>query len=179
MPIPTWVRGFNSRSVGTPAGAAAYSLAKEGWDDFVKRASLGEDIDPQMREMGQGQTQEVVDLLLEATGVVAREAESLNALPILAEAAAARPPAMQMQRTLHPQVAPGPSLMLPRPQPRRILPAGQQIPPISDLPDPFGGRGPPRLPPPSGSNFQRPPPPGFLPIQPLYYPHPPPPRPPY
>lgn len=168
----------------TPSGAALYQLAKNGWDDFVQRASLGEDIDPQMKEIGQGQgkAKEAVGLLLEATGVVAKEAEAYSALPILADAAAARLPAMQVQRTLHPQVAPGPSFMLPRPQPRRILPAGQQIPPISEqlgLPDPFVGMGPPQLPPPPGSNFQRPPPPGFLPMQPLYYPPPPPPRPPY
>lgn len=175
-----------------PAGAAAYHLGKEGWDDFVQRASLGEDIDPQMKEMGQGQNQnslsslparEALSLLLQATGVVAQEEDALNALPILAEAAASRPPALQMHRMLHPQVAPGPSLTLPRPQPRRILPAGgQQIPPISEqlnLPDPFVGMGPPQLPPPPGSNFHRPPLPGFLHRQPLYYPPPPLPRPPY
>lgn len=187
-PAKPHVRGFNSSSVRAPAGAAAYQLAKVGWDDFVQRAKVGEDINPQMREMGQGPNrdrplssippQEALSLLIRATGLVEQEAEPPrgipNALPILAEAAAARTPVMQ--RTLYPQLVPGPpSLILPRPQPRRLLPAGQQM-----LPDPFGGLGPVHLPPPPGSNFQRPPLPGFLPGQPFYYPPPPPgPRPPY
>jgi hypothetical protein len=56
----------------------------------------------------------------------------------------------------------------PRGQPRRLLPAGQQIPPINEslgLPDPFSPRGgPPQLPPPPGSNFRPPPlPPPYMP----------------
>lgn len=186
-PSKPFVRGFNSSSVRAPGGAAAYQLASAGWDDFVQRAKVGEDINPQMREMGQGPgrdralssipPQEALGLLLKATGVVEQESEPPrgipNALPILAEAAAARPPVMQ--RPFHPQLPPGPSLFLPRPpQPRRLLPAGQQM-----LPDPFAGVGPPHLPPPPGSNFQRPPLPGFLPGQHFYYPPPPGPRPPY
>lgn len=121
--------------------------------------------------------QEALGLLLKATGVVEQESEPPrgipNALPILAEAASARPPVMQ--RPFPPQLPPGPSLFLPRPpQPRRLLPAGQHM-----LPDPFAGVGPPHLPPPPGSNFQRPPLPGFLPGQHFYYPPPPGPRPPY
>lgn len=78
--------------------------------------------------------------------------------------------------------APGPtdprSFLLPPPAPqtqqqRRLLPAS--IPPINDLFPP-----PSQLPPPQGSNFQRPGPmPGYLPgpARPLYYPPPPPPPP--
>lgn len=86
------------------------------------------------------------------------------------------------------------SFILPRPtptqQPRRLLPARGQL----GLPDPFAMNGPPQLPPPPGSNFQRLPPlPSYLPPGPpgppppgppgppsLYFPsphgHPPPPR---
>lgn len=58
------------------------------------------------------------------------------------------------------------SFILPRPtptqQPRRILPARGQL----GLPDPFSMNGPPQLPPPPGSNFQR------LPPLPNYFPGP-------
>ncbi|KAL3481835.1 hypothetical protein BJX99DRAFT_253356 [Aspergillus californicus] len=105
------------------------------------------------------------------------------------------PPPPQPIHHAHPDprgfVLPAPT---PRGQPRRLLPAGQQIPPINEplgLPDPFSSRGgPPRLPPPPGSNFQQvqPPMPGYLHGHPphpshhhpsLYYPSPPPHRPPY
>lgn len=182
-PIEPNVRGFNSSSVRAPGGASAYQLAAAGWDDFLQRAKVSEDISPEMREMGQPRDRplsslppkEALALLVQASGVVEQESkpspELPNGLPILAEAAAARPPAMQ--QTWLPQIAPGPSFILPRPQPRRLLPAGQM------LPDPFAGHGPPQLPPPPGSNFQRPPMPGFLPGQPFYYPPPPPRLPPY
>lgn len=56
------------------------------------------------------------------------------------------------------------SFILPRPtptqQPRRLLPARGQL----GLPDPFAMSGPPQLPPPPGSNFQR------LPPLPNYFP---------
>ncbi|KAE8144857.1 hypothetical protein BDV25DRAFT_145205 [Aspergillus avenaceus] len=219
------VRGFNSSFVRNPAGAAAYDRARYGWDDFVQRAKLGDDIDPQMKEMREAgpfagcSAHEIVGLLLEATGIVEvrQRIGSENhfishfpdtrptALSALADAAAAelpRPTISQNTSRLaphrvllpQPQVAHGPtdprSFVLPPPtpqrqQPRRLLPASQQIPPISEqlgLPDPFASRsGPPQLPPPPGSNFQRPPLPGYLAghHQPgLYYP-PPGPRPPY
>lgn len=59
------------------------------------------------------------------------------------------------------------SFILPRPtptqQPRRLLPARGQL----GLPDPFSMNGPPQLPPPPGSHFQR------LPPLPNYFPGPP------
>ncbi|GAB1200583.1 hypothetical protein APSETT444_009957 [Aspergillus pseudonomiae] len=233
-PAKEVVRGFNSSFVRNPAGAASYDRARYGWDDFVQRAKLGDDIDPQMKEMREAgpfagfSAREIIDLLLEATGIVevrqkASVENQLNpafpdtrptALFALADVAAAelpRPtlsqttPRLSAHRALLPQpsqVSHGPtdprSFVLPPPtpqrqQPRRLLPAGQQIPPISEqlgLPDPFASRGgPPQLPPPPGSNFQRPPLPNYLAShhpQSLYYPPPPPPtapppgpRPPY
>ncbi|KAB8232134.1 uncharacterized protein BDW43DRAFT_126738 [Aspergillus alliaceus] len=225
-PAKEVVRGFNSSFVRNPAGAASYDRARYGWDDFVQRAKFGDDIDPRMKEMREAgpfagfSAREIIDLLLEATGIVevhqkATAGNQFNlALPdtrptalfALADAAAAelpRPtisqttPRLSAHRALLPQpsqVAHGPtdprSFVLPPPtqrqQPRRLLPAGQQIPPISEqlgLPDPFTSRGgPPQLPPPPGSNFQRPPLPNYLAghhPQSLYYPPPPGPRPPY
>ncbi|KAE8351685.1 hypothetical protein BDV28DRAFT_15437 [Aspergillus coremiiformis] len=220
-PAKEVVRGFNSSFVRNPTGAASYDRARYGWDDFVQRAKLGDDIDPQMKEMREAgpfagfSAQEIIDLLLEATGIVeVRQKPTVEnqfktafsdarptALFALADAAAAelpRPtisqttPRLSAHRTLLPQpsqVAHGPtdprSFVLPPPtpqrqQPRRLLPAGQQIPPISEqlgLPDPFASRGgPPQLPPPPGSNFQRPPLPNYLAghhPQSLYYPPPP------
>ncbi|KAE8331835.1 hypothetical protein BDV39DRAFT_189378 [Aspergillus sergii] len=222
-PAKEVVRGFNSSFVRNPAGAASYDRARYGWDDFVQRAKLGDDIDPQMKEMREAgpfagfSAREIIDLLLEATGIVeVRQKASVEnqrkpafpdtrptALFALADVAAAelpRPtlsqttPRLSAHRALLPQpsqVAHGPtdprSFVLPPPtaqrqQPRRLLPAGQQIPPISEqlgLPDPFASRGgPPQLPPPPGSNFQRPPLPNYLAghhPQSLYYPAPPPP----
>lgn len=236
-PAKEFIRGFNSSSVREAAGAAAYDRGYHGWEDFVQRAKLGDDIDPQMKEIGDVpgaggfSARQIVDMLLEATGIVeirhggapgrefplpAAPAVRPTALFTLADVAAAelpRPsivqttPRLSTHRALLPQpphppqppVAHGPtdprSFVLPPPTPhrqapRRLLPAAQQIPPINEqlgLPDPFASRGgPPQLPPPPGSNFQRPPLPGFLggphPSH-LYYPpaHPPPhgPRPPY
>ncbi|OGM42461.1 hypothetical protein ABOM_008298 [Aspergillus bombycis] len=233
-PAKEVVRGFNSSFVRNPAGAASYDRARYGWDDFVQRAKLGDDIDPQMKEMREAgpfagfSAREIIDLLLEATDIVevrqkASVENQLNpafpdtrptALFALADVAAAELPRptlpqttsrLSAHRALLPQpsqVSHGPtdprSFVLPPPtpqrqQPRRLLPAGQQIPPISEqlgLPDPFASRGgPPQLPPPPGSNFQRPPLPNYLTShhpQSLYYPPPPPPtapppgpRPPY
>ncbi|KAI9374515.1 hypothetical protein BJX61DRAFT_296190 [Aspergillus egyptiacus] len=227
-------RGFTSSFVRDPTGAAAYERAAFGWDDFVQRAKLGDDIDPQMKEMGDPgplagcSADEIIQMLLDATGIVEvrdgvtvkehhppgfmdARAAALTALADVATTAEApRPPLSQPTPRLashrailpqppqppppihhaHPEprpfVLPPPT---PRGQPRRLLPAGQQIPPINAgeplaLPDPFSSRGgPPQLPPPPGSNFQRPPLPGFMASHPhpsLYYPPPPPPpRPPY
>ncbi|KAF9884261.1 hypothetical protein FE257_001936 [Aspergillus nanangensis] len=227
-PTKQFVRGCNSTFVRQPSGAAAYDRGRSGWEDFVQRAKLGDDIDPQMKQMKEAgplarlSAPEIINLLLEATGVVevryngAGEPNSVpfpdvrpTALSALADAAAAefpRPsitqttPLLSARRTLLPQphVAHGPtdprSFVLPPPTPhrqpptRRLLPAGQQIPPISEqlgLPDPFASMGgPPQLPPPPGSNFQRPPLPSFFtshhPAS-RYFPPPPPPshRPPY
>lgn len=199
------------------AGAAAYERASTGWEHFVQRARLGEDIDPQMKEMretndGNAATKPAsgaLDMLLEATGVVANQPVAANpdreiplvapavALSALADVASSetpiRKPRPSIVHTLFPQPMADPrSYMLPRPAPppppsrqapRPLLPAGQPIPSINEqlgLPDPFSsGGGPPQLPPPPGSNFQRPPPPGFLQGNPLYFPPPPPPRHPY
>jgi hypothetical protein len=74
-----------------------------------------------------------------------------------------------------------PAFILPRPtptqQPRRLLPARQQMGLGMGLPDPFAMNGPPQLPPPPGSNFARLPLPGYLPqghAPSLYFPPPPP-----
>ncbi|OJJ06946.1 hypothetical protein ASPVEDRAFT_88214 [Aspergillus versicolor CBS 583.65] len=222
-------RGFNSSFVRDPAGAASYERAALGWDDFVQRAKLGDDINPQMKEIRDAgpfaglSGSEIINLLLEATGIVeVRDGVAVKehhpssfvdvrptALTALADVATAeipRPalsqhtPRLAPHRAILPQppqppphhahpepprpfVLPPPT---PRGQPRRLLPAGQQIPPISEplgLPDPFSPRGgPPQLPPPPGSNFQRPPLPGYLTGHHhpgIYYAPPPPPRPPY
>ncbi|KAL2866285.1 uncharacterized protein BJX67DRAFT_382090 [Aspergillus lucknowensis] len=230
VPVPREVyRGFTSSFVRDPAGAASYERAAFGWDDFVQRAKLGDDIDPQMKEMREAgpfaglSGDEIIKMLLEATGIIeVRDGVPVKeyhpptiaevrptALTALADIAAAEMPRptlsqptsrLSAHRAILPQppqpppihhahpeprpfVLPPPT---PRGQPRRLLPAGQQIPPINEslgLPDPFSPRGgPPQLPPPPGSNFQRPPLPGYLtghhhPS--LYYPPPPPPRPPY
>ncbi|KAL3458532.1 hypothetical protein BJX64DRAFT_221173 [Aspergillus heterothallicus] len=204
------IRGFASSCVRDPGGAAAYERAAFGWDDFVQRAKLGDDIDPQMKEMRDVgpfagfSGDEIIKMLLEATGIV----EVRDGVPIKKEYypppfVEARPTALtaladlaaeQQPRPLHSQPTPRLSAhraILPQPpqpppihhahpeprpfvlppptprgQPRRLLPAGQQIPPINEslgLPDPFSPRGgPPQLPPPPGSNFQRPPLPGYL-----------------
>ncbi|KAL4926083.1 uncharacterized protein BDV17DRAFT_162230 [Aspergillus undulatus] len=224
-------RGFTSSFVRDPAGANSYERAAFGWDDFVQRAKLGDDINPQMKEIRDAgpfaglSGGDIINMLLEATGVVEvrdgapvkeHQPPSLadvrpTALAALADLAAAEPPRPPLaqhtprlaahrailpqppqppqQPPLHhahpeprPFVLPPPT---PRGQPRRLLPAGgQQIPPINEslgLPDPFSSRGgPPQLPPPPGSNFQRPPLPGYL----AGHHHPgiyyqPPPRPPY
>ncbi|RAH40883.1 uncharacterized protein BO95DRAFT_282394 [Aspergillus brunneoviolaceus CBS 621.78] len=221
-------RGFNSSYVRVPSGAAAYERAWLGWDDFVQRAKVGEDIDPQMKEMCESgpfsgfTSDEIIDMLVKATGVVdvrtnattAGETQppvihdirprALSALADIAAAETPRPPIAAAprfppappHRTILPQPAlthgpPEPrAFVLPPPtpqrqQPRRLLPAGQQIPPINEqlgLPDPFASMGgPPHLPPPPGSNFHRPPLPGYLTghhAPSLYYPPPPPPPPP-
>ncbi|KAL4787807.1 hypothetical protein BJX76DRAFT_353847 [Aspergillus varians] len=226
-------RGFTSSFVRDPAGAASYERAAFGWDDFVQRAKLGDDIDPQMKEIRDAgpfaglSSSEIINLLLEATaieevrdGVPVKEYHPPpsfadvrpTALAALADVAAAevpRPtlaqhtpqhtPRLAPHRAILPQPPQPPpmhhahhdprSFVLPPPtprgQPRRLLPAGQQIPPINEslgLPDPFSPRGgPPQLPPPPGSNFQRPPFPGYLAghhHSGIYY-GPPPPRPPY
>ncbi|GFN20455.1 hypothetical protein AtubIFM56815_011194 [Aspergillus tubingensis] len=222
-------RGFNSNYVRNPSGAALYDRAYFGWDDFVQRAKVGDDIDPQMKEIRDagpfaGMTAEqILDMLVKATGVVEVPRNTVpaeisppvvlpdlrpRALSALADIAAAEPPRpplsqaaprLSTHRALLPQpaqppLAHGPAetrpFVLPPPtpqrqQPRRLLPAGQQIPPINEqlgLPDPFASMGgPPHLPPPPGSNFHRPPLPGFMtghhPPS-LYYPPPPPPPPP-
>ncbi|GLA35204.1 hypothetical protein AnigIFM63309_010095 [Aspergillus niger] len=222
-------RGFNSNYVRNPSGAALYDRAYFGWDDFVQRAKVGDDIDPQMKEIRDagpfaGMTAEqILDMLVKATGVVEVPRNTMpaeisppvvlpdlrpRALSALADIAAAEPPRpplsqaaprLSTHRALLPQpaqppLAHGPTetrpFVLPPPtpqrqQPRRLLPAGQQIPPINEqlgLPDPFASMGgPPHLPPPPGSNFHRPPLPGFMtghhPPS-LYYPPPPPPPPP-
>ena len=94
-PAKPHVRGFNSSSVRAPAGAAVYQLAKAGWDDFLQRAKVSEDINPQMREMGQGPNrdrllssippQEALSLLIQATGLVEQEAEPARQRRIDAE----------------------------------------------------------------------------------------------
>lgn len=79
-PAKKFVRGFNSPYVRDPAGAAAYERADFGWEHFVQRARLGEDIDPQIKEMGETGTTPAnqpafgtLEMLLEATGVVANQ----------------------------------------------------------------------------------------------------------
>lgn len=79
-PAKKFVRGFNSPYVRDPAGAAAYERAEFGWEHFVQRARLGEDIDPQIKEMGETgaapankPTLGTLEMLLEATGVVANQ----------------------------------------------------------------------------------------------------------
>ncbi|KAI9040269.1 translation initiation factor 6 [Aspergillus affinis] len=202
-PAKEFIRGFNSSSVRNTTGAAAYDRGYHGWEDFVQRAKLGDDIDPQMKEIGDTagvgglSAHQIVDMLLEATGIVevrhgggpgpefhppapAVRPTALFALADVAAAELPRPsivqatPRLSAHRTLLPQPPPsvvhGPtdprSFVLPPPTPhrqapRRLLPAAQQIPPINEqlgLPDPFASRsGPPQLPPPPGSNFQRPP----------------------
>ncbi|KAL2848499.1 hypothetical protein BJY01DRAFT_246372 [Aspergillus pseudoustus] len=222
------IRGFTSSCVRDPAGAAAYERAAFGWDDFVQRAKLGDDIDPQMKEMREVgpfaglSGDDILKMLLEATGIVEvrdgvpvkeyhpppfveAHPTALTALADLAAEQHPRPihsqptPRLSAHRAILPQppqpppihhahpeprpfVLPPPT---PRGQPRRLLPAGQQIPPINEslgLPDPFSPRGgPPQLPPPPGSNFQRPPLPGYLTghHHPSLYYQPPPHRPPY
>ncbi|PWY70191.1 hypothetical protein BO70DRAFT_389880 [Aspergillus heteromorphus CBS 117.55] len=201
-------RGFHSTFVRNPAGAAAYDRAYFGWDDFVQRAKVGDDIDPQMKEMRDagpfaGMTaDQIIDLLLKATGVVEVRRHTIpgeispptmpdvrpRALSALADIAAAEPPRPLLSQPV-PRLSHRPFMLPPptpqRQQPRRLLPAGQQIPPINEqlgLPDPFAAMGgPPHLPPPPGSNFHRPPLPGYLTghhAPSLYYPHPPHPPPP-
>ncbi|KAL2789115.1 hypothetical protein BJX66DRAFT_326593 [Aspergillus keveii] len=205
------IRGFTSSCVRDPPGAAAYERAAFGWDDFVQRAKLGDDIDPQMKEMREVgpfaglSGDEIIKMLLEATGIVeVREGVPVKeyqppplvearptALTALAEIAAEqqpRPlhsqptPRLSAHRAILPQPPQPPQIHhahpeprpfvlpppTPRGQPRRLLPAGQQIPPINEslgLPDPFSPRGgPPQLPPPPGSNFRPPPlPPPYMP----------------
>jgi hypothetical protein len=223
-PAKEMKRGYYSSFVRNPAGAALYERALNGWEDFVQRAKLGGDIEPQMNDMEEAvpfrglSPHDVLNMIIEATGVVQTRddatAESnkvfapvpdsrAEALYALADAATASPlplpraamtPRTPAHRAIlpqppqHPQHPQLPSIQAPtdprafvlpppnlqRQQPRRLLPAGQ-------LPDPFAARnGPPQLPPPPGSNFQRPPLPGFLsgpPPPPLYYTHPPPPGP--
>lgn len=117
-----------------------------------------------------------------------------RALSILADAALEPlPPHLPMMRTdpstHHRALLPQPShahtgglppFILPRPtptqQPRRLLPARQQLGLGLGLPDPFAMNGPPQLPPPPGSNFARLPLPGYMPQGPapsLYFPPPP------
>ncbi|KAF7166656.1 hypothetical protein CNMCM5623_000213 [Aspergillus felis] len=214
-------RGYYSSFVRNPAGAALYERALNGWEDFVQRAKLGGDIEPQMNDMEEAvpfkglSAHDILNMIIEATGVVQTRDDATTesnkifapvpesraeALYALADAATASPlslpraamtPRAPAHRAILPQPPQHPQLpgiqgptdprafVLPPPnpqrqQPRRLLPAGQ-------LPDPFAVRnGPPQLPPPPGSNFQRPPLPGFLsgpPHPPLYYTHPPPPGP--
>lgn len=84
------MRGFNSQSVRSPAGAAAYERAEKGWEHFVQRARLGEDIDPQMKEIGKttgpaanndNKPVGTLDLLLEASGIVANQQSAATNLP--------------------------------------------------------------------------------------------------
>ncbi|KAL2809714.1 hypothetical protein BJX63DRAFT_343983 [Aspergillus granulosus] len=133
------IRGFISSCVRDPVGAAAYERAALGWDDFVQRAKLGDDIDPQMKEMRDVgpfaglSGDEIIKMLLEATGMVeVREGVPVKeyppppfvearptALTALAELAAEQQP-----RPLHSQPTPRLSAH------RAILPQPPQPPPI-------------------------------------------------
>ncbi|OAX77784.1 hypothetical protein ACJ72_07913 [Emergomyces africanus] len=44
-------RGFNSSFVRDPKGAALYERAAYGWDDFIQRAKIENDISPQIKEI--------------------------------------------------------------------------------------------------------------------------------
>ncbi|KAK2745725.1 hypothetical protein FQN55_006045 [Onygenales sp. PD_40] len=46
-----FVRGFNSSFVRDPEGAALYARAASGWDDFIQRAKIENDISPQIKRM--------------------------------------------------------------------------------------------------------------------------------
>ncbi|KAJ5812509.1 hypothetical protein N7474_008810 [Penicillium riverlandense] len=217
-------RGYVSQYIRDPEGAAAYLRGKDGWEDFLQRARLGQDLNPQMKELGDSpgtKAQQALESLFWAATSIEQASDPFPpALSALADAALSEPAHTQLphihdssvipqppHRTLLPQpssVPPPPpmigghgptdprSFILPRPtptqQPRRLLPARGQL----GLPDPFTiNGGPPQLPPPPGSNFQRLPLPNYLappgPPQPpsLYFPpphghqqHPPPPPPP-
>ncbi|OAT03165.1 hypothetical protein, variant 1 [Blastomyces dermatitidis ER-3] len=47
------VRGFNSSFVRDPKGAALYERAAYGWEDFIQRAKIENDISPQIKEITQ------------------------------------------------------------------------------------------------------------------------------
>ncbi|BCR85012.1 uncharacterized protein ACHE_20470A [Aspergillus chevalieri] len=159
-PIKEFIRGFNSNHVREPAGAAAYERADTGWEQFVQRVRLGEDFDPQMKEMREihpsGATNQPVfgtlEMLLEATNAVANQPTSeipapaqtapempAVALSALADVASSEGPIRtsrpSMLRTILPQPMTDPRpYMLPRPGPHPAPPqpgpARQQTRPL-------------------------------------------------
>ncbi|KAA8643127.1 uncharacterized protein ATNIH1004_009889 [Aspergillus tanneri] len=150
-PAKEFVRGFNSSFVQDTAGAAAYERGHAGWDDFVQRAKLGDDIDPQMKEMGNAgpfsglSAREIIDLLLQATGIVeVRQGGAIEkqAPPVVANV---RPTALSALADIAAAELPRPSISQATPR----LPAHRNI-----LPQPQVAHGPtdPRpfvLPPPT------------------------------
>ncbi|KAJ5095092.1 hypothetical protein N7532_007383 [Penicillium argentinense] len=201
-------RGFFAEAVRDPDGANAYDRGMNSWEDFLIKAQMGEDLNPQMQALnsavspGGHEARQTIASLLNAAEAVADEKPmpwggdsafdiSPKALSMLADTALSEPTQNQSQTLLPrisdptmspasrqllqsqppPSLAHGPtdprSFILPRPtptqQPRRLLPARGQL----GLPDPFSMTGPPQLPPPPGSNFQR------LPPLPNYFPGPP------
>ncbi|PKX96795.1 uncharacterized protein P174DRAFT_417804 [Aspergillus novofumigatus IBT 16806] len=69
-------RGYYSSFVRNPAGAALYERALNGWEDFVQRAKLGGDIEPQMNDMEEAvpfkglSAHDILNMIIEATGLV-------------------------------------------------------------------------------------------------------------
>ncbi|RHZ61059.1 uncharacterized protein CDV56_106028 [Aspergillus thermomutatus] len=139
-------RGYYSSFVRNPAGAALYERALSGWEDFVQRAKLGGDIEPQMNDMEEAvpspglSAHDVLSMIIEATGVVQTQDDAMvesnkvsapvpesraEALYALADAAIAS--------TLPPPRA----AMTPRaPAPRAILPQPPQLQGIQGPTDP-------------------------------------------
>ncbi|QSS65872.1 vegetative cell wall protein gp1 [Histoplasma capsulatum] len=54
------VRGFNSSFVRDPKGAALYDWAAYGWEEFIQRAKMENDISPQIKEIAQETTRSPV-----------------------------------------------------------------------------------------------------------------------
>ncbi|KAL4952530.1 hypothetical protein BDW69DRAFT_185343 [Aspergillus filifer] len=154
-------RGFQSSFVRDPAGANSYERAAFGWDDFVQRAKLGDDINPQMKEIRDAgpfaglSGGDIINMLLEATGVVeVRDGAPVQehnpppvaemrptALAALADLAAAEVPRPLAQHT--PRLAAHRSILPQPPQPPPQLHHAHPEPPRPFLPPPTP-RGQPR-----------------------------------
>lgn len=127
-------RGFVSRAIRNPEGAAAYDLGREGWEDFLQRARLGKDINPQIQELEVASTEahaeRALQSLLHAANVISEQdvssklqydgAANLPAFPkalsALADAALAEPMQLPQIRT-DPNIPSPHRAILPQPPP--------------------------------------------------------------
>ncbi|KAH8702591.1 hypothetical protein BGW36DRAFT_356700 [Talaromyces proteolyticus] len=171
---PRFKRGYNSKYMREPSGAAASDLGKSGWDDFIQRVKMQE-ISQESIPTGPDPIQALLQAVDAVTEAKSGAQEGFpEALFALADAASSVQPISVPAVVNQPQpsqtTAELPSFLFPRTQTRPFFPTSHT------LPDPFtSGGGPPQLPPPPGVQFTRPGAfPGFLPGH--QSPHQPPPQ---
>lgn len=181
-------RGFVPEAVREPDGAAAHERGRIEWDDFIKRARLGEDLNPQMEALDstvdaatQDRVDRSIESLLHATQVIQQQDAadgtdldpSPRALSLLADIALEPPQALQPPLRTDPNAHSHRSIlsissqgpphgMAPGPTEPRSFLLPRPSPILSQARQPLPGRGELGLPDPFGMSGipQLPPPPG-------------------